>query len=111
MAHELDVAAARHSRSPLAVPDQYATVRTNPITGKLNVLGVVGTKCEPVQNEESCALIDALTDESGATWKPPAPSGWARNLCDDAAAGVDDFRWQGRIQGPHRLLLGRAQLA
>lgn len=53
MAHELDVAAARHSRSPLAVPDQYATVRTNPITGKLNVLGVVGTKCEPVQNEES----------------------------------------------------------
>jgi hypothetical protein len=27
--------------APLAVPDQYATVRTNPITGELNVLGVV----------------------------------------------------------------------
>ena len=75
MTHELDVAAVGHSRSPLAVPDQYATVRTNSITGKLNVLGVVGTKCEPAQNEESCALIDALTDESGATWKPPAPFG------------------------------------
>jgi hypothetical protein len=27
--------------APLAVPDQDATVRTNPITGELNVLGVV----------------------------------------------------------------------
>jgi hypothetical protein len=27
---------------------------------------VVGSKYEPVQNEESCALLDALTEESGA---------------------------------------------
>jgi phage/plasmid-like protein (TIGR03299 family) len=51
---------------PLAVPDFYATVRTNPITGRLDVLGVVGTKYMPVQNEASCELLDALVDQSGA---------------------------------------------
>jgi phage/plasmid-like protein (TIGR03299 family) len=51
---------------PLAVPDFYATVRTNPIHGRTDVLGVVGSKYEPVQNEASCDLLDALTDESGA---------------------------------------------
>jgi phage/plasmid-like protein (TIGR03299 family) len=51
--------------APLAVPDFYATVRTNPINGRLDVLGVVGTKYEPVQNEASCNLLDALVDESG----------------------------------------------
>lgn len=51
---------------PLQVPEYFATVRTNPITGKPNVLGVVGSKYEPVQNEASCALLNALTDESGA---------------------------------------------
>ena len=50
---------------PLAVPDFYATVRTNPINGALDVLGVVGSKYEPVQNEASCDLLDALVDESG----------------------------------------------
>src|SRR6202008_2286584 len=47
----------------------FATVRTNPITGKIDVLGVVGSKYEPVQNEESCALLNALTDESGAVFE------------------------------------------
>jgi phage/plasmid-like protein (TIGR03299 family) len=51
---------------PLAVPDFYATVRTNPINGRLDVLGVVGSKYEPVQNEASCQLLDALVDQSGA---------------------------------------------
>ena len=50
---------------PLAVPDFYATVRTNPINGAPDVLGVVGSKYEPVQNEASCELLDALVDESG----------------------------------------------
>ncbi|MGO9031958.1 DUF932 domain-containing protein [Mycobacterium sp.] len=52
-------------RAPLAVPDFYATVRTNPINGRLDVLGVVGSKYEPVQNEASCELLDALVDQSG----------------------------------------------
>jgi phage/plasmid-like protein (TIGR03299 family) len=51
---------------PLAVPDFYATVRTNPINGRPDVLGVVGSKYEPVQNEASCDLLDALVGESGA---------------------------------------------
>jgi phage/plasmid-like protein (TIGR03299 family) len=51
--------------APLAVPDFYATVRTNPIHGRIDVLGVVGSKYEPVQNEASCDLLDALVDESG----------------------------------------------
>jgi len=51
--------------APLAVPGFYATVRTNPITGGLDVLGVVGSKYEPVQNEASCELLDALVDQSG----------------------------------------------
>jgi phage/plasmid-like protein (TIGR03299 family) len=55
--------------APLPVDDHYATVRTNPITGNLDVLGVVGSKYEPVQNEESCALLNALTDESGAVFE------------------------------------------
>jgi Domain of unknown function (DUF932) len=55
--------------APLPVDDHFATVRTNPITGKIDVLGVVGSKYEPVQNEESCALLNALTDQSGAVFE------------------------------------------
>jgi hypothetical protein len=55
--------------APLPVDDHFATVRTNPITGNIDVLGVVGSKYEPVQNEESCALLNALTDESGAVFE------------------------------------------
>ncbi|CQD24270.1 phage/plasmid-related protein [Mycobacterium lentiflavum] len=51
--------------APLAVPDFYATVRTNPVNGRTDVLGVVGSKYEPVQNEASCDLLDALVDQSG----------------------------------------------
>ena len=36
---------------PIAVPDQFATVRDNPIVaGRIDYLGVVGSKYEPVQN-------------------------------------------------------------
>lgn len=51
--------------APLAVPDYYATVRDNPINGRLDVLGVVGAKYVPVANESSCDLLDALVDQSG----------------------------------------------
>lgn len=53
--------------SPIAVPDMFATVRNNPVVaGQIDYLGVVGSKYEPVQNEASCELLNALTDESGA---------------------------------------------
>jgi phage/plasmid-like protein (TIGR03299 family) len=52
---------------PVPVTDMFATVRDNPVVaGQVDYLGVVGTKYEPVQNEASCAVLDALTDESGA---------------------------------------------
>ncbi|MBN3459772.1 DUF945 domain-containing protein [Mycobacterium sp. DSM 3803] len=52
---------------PIPVPDMFATVRDNPIVaGQIDYLGVVGGKYTPVQNEASCAVLDALTDESGA---------------------------------------------
>lgn len=51
---------------PIKVPDRFATVRTNPLTGRTEYLGVVGNKYEPTQNESSCDLLNTLTDESGA---------------------------------------------
>ena len=50
----------------LQVPEQFATVRTNPVTGRPDVLGVVGRGYTPIQNEAHAALLDALVDESGA---------------------------------------------
>lgn len=53
----------------VAVPDMFA-VRDNPIAaGQLDYLGVVGTKYEPVQNEASCAVLDAITDTAGARFE------------------------------------------
>lgn len=47
--------------------DKFATVRDNPFEdGKVDVLGVVGKKYEPIQNEDHADLLDALVDESGA---------------------------------------------
>ena len=38
--------------APIDVPDQFATVRDNPVVaGRVDYLGVVGSKYEPVQNE------------------------------------------------------------
>jgi phage/plasmid-like protein (TIGR03299 family) len=54
---------------PVRVPDMYATVRTNPITGDLEPLGVVGERYEPVANESSCTILNALTDEAGAVYQ------------------------------------------
>lgn len=49
------------------VPDRFATVRNNPFTqDQVDVLGVVGTKYEPIQNEDHAELLDALVGESGS---------------------------------------------
>ncbi|MFE6305054.1 DUF932 domain-containing protein [Nocardiopsis sp. NPDC057823] len=50
----------------LAVPDAYATVRTHPETGLPDVLGVVGDRYRPVQNEELTDVLEAIIDQSGA---------------------------------------------
>lgn len=51
---------------PIAIEDKFATVRTNPIDGETDYLGVVGRGYTVIQNEESTAFLDALVDESGA---------------------------------------------
>lgn len=45
----------------------YSTIRTNPITGRPEVLGAhVSESYHPVQNEEQAEFLTALLDESGA---------------------------------------------
>jgi phage/plasmid-like protein (TIGR03299 family) len=53
-------------RAPIDVPDRYATVRTNPVTGCTDYLGVVGGSYTPIQNEDHAELLDTLIGESGA---------------------------------------------
>lgn len=52
--------------TPIQITDRMATVRTNPITGDTDYLGVVGHGYKVIQNEESTAFLNALVDESGA---------------------------------------------
>lgn len=51
---------------PVQIEDKFATVRTNPITGNTDYLGVVGSGYQTIQNEESTNFLNALVDESGA---------------------------------------------
>jgi phage/plasmid-like protein (TIGR03299 family) len=56
-----------HGVTPsLPVPDQFATVRTNPVTGTTEVLGVVGAGYTPIQNEAHAILLDSLVSQGGA---------------------------------------------
>lgn len=52
--------------APVRVEDRVATVRTNPVTGDTDYLGVVGKGYTVIQNEDSTAFLNALVDESGA---------------------------------------------
>ena len=56
-----------HGVTPsLPVPDQFATVRTNPVTGGTDVLGVVGARVHPDPERGARRLLDSVVDESGA---------------------------------------------
>ena len=50
----------------IPIRDHYATIRTHPVTGKPDVLGVVGAGYTVVQNEQHCELLNLLVDEAGA---------------------------------------------
>ncbi|MCI0689213.1 MAG: DUF932 domain-containing protein [Sporichthyaceae bacterium] len=50
----------------LEVADHYATARTNPKTGRAEILGVVGSDYHPIQNEQNCEFLDLLVDQAGA---------------------------------------------
>jgi phage/plasmid-like protein (TIGR03299 family) len=47
------------------VPKRYLTVRSNPITGDTEPLGVVGERWTPFQNEATTALLSDITKASG----------------------------------------------
>jgi phage/plasmid-like protein (TIGR03299 family) len=53
----------------LPVPDQFATVRTNPVSGGVDVLGVVGRGYTVIQNEEHADLLNRVVDEGGACFE------------------------------------------
>ncbi|WP_372412548.1 DUF932 domain-containing protein [Streptomyces luteireticuli] len=56
------------SMTTVKMPDSYATVRTNPLTGETDYLGTVGRKYVPVQNEAHAEVLDLLAKESGAVF-------------------------------------------
>jgi phage/plasmid-like protein (TIGR03299 family) len=47
-------------------PDKWMTVRTNPLTGATEYLGVVGDDYTTVQNEQVAEVLNLLVDETGA---------------------------------------------
>ena len=53
----------------IPVPNHFATVRDNPVSGLPEVLGVVGKRYEVMQNEELCGLLESLVDQSGAIYE------------------------------------------
>jgi hypothetical protein len=57
--------------APLAVPNQYATVRTNPITGELNVLGVVAASTNRFRTRSPTLCWMPSSTRVGLTTKPP----------------------------------------
>jgi hypothetical protein len=93
----------------LEVPDQFATVRTNPVTGRPDVLGVVGRGYTPIQNEEHATLLDALVAESGslrvAFRDRRFVEGWPAGVHHDEAPE----RHAGRGSGPGRPVPGRVE--
>ena len=52
--------------SGAVVPNKWATTRRHPKTGRREVLGMVGSSYQVVQNEQACALLDFIVDETGA---------------------------------------------
>ena len=58
----------------LPVPDQFATVRTNPVSGGVDMLGVVGRGYTVIQNEEHADLLNRVVDESGGAYFETAGS-------------------------------------
>ena len=80
------------------IPDRFATVRTNPWTGGVDYLGVVGAQYTPIQNEEHCQLLDALVDESGSKFDTAGSLRGGRHVfitmklpTHMAIGGVDDL--------------------
>ncbi|WP_241011298.1 hypothetical protein [Mycobacterium camsae] len=59
--------------APLAVPDYYATVRTNPINGRLDVLGWSAPNTSPSKTKPPATCLTPWSMPPGRTSKPQVP--------------------------------------
>lgn len=64
----------------IAVPDQFGVVRTNPINGERDYLGVVGNVYDPIQNEQTAGFIQSVVDEFGANLETAGSLGNGRDV-------------------------------
>jgi len=55
--------------APVLMPEFVATVRTNPHTGQVEPLGVVGSGYHVIQNEDHAEVLNRLVDDSGAIFE------------------------------------------
>lgn len=54
---------------PVAMNGFWGTVRTHPVSGQPEGLGVVGDDYHPIQNEQLAEMLMAIVDESGAVFE------------------------------------------
>lgn len=64
----------------LAVPDQFGVVRTNPVSGERDYLGVVGNVYDPIQNEATAEFIQTVVDEFDANLETAGSLGNGRDV-------------------------------
>ncbi|MFD0555670.1 phage/plasmid-like protein (TIGR03299 family) [Stackebrandtia endophytica] len=53
----------------IEAPDRRMTVRTNPVTGETDYLGIVSDEYQVIQNEKCAEILDQIVDESGARFE------------------------------------------
>ncbi|WP_460403551.1 DUF932 domain-containing protein [Actinophytocola sediminis] len=65
-----DLVVTEYDTATLAeAPGWYSTLRTVPLSGEVQVLGVVGEDYTPVQNEELAEFLTAIVEQSGAVFE------------------------------------------
>lgn len=67
-------------RPDIAVDGKFAVVRTNPVTGERNYLGVVGNDYTPIQNEANAEFLQTVADEFGAPIETAGSLGGGRDV-------------------------------
>jgi phage/plasmid-like protein (TIGR03299 family) len=62
------------------VPDQFGVVRTNPVNGERDYLGVVGNVYDPIQNEATAGFIQSVVDEFDANLETAGSLGGGKDV-------------------------------
>jgi phage/plasmid-like protein (TIGR03299 family) len=65
-AKEITLSESGVTEDIIGATERFMTVRTNPVTGKAEYLGDVGSRYTVIQNEEHAEFLNLLVDESGA---------------------------------------------